>query len=183
MCNCLEKWQGVVNGDNVASSMDALAPNCICESETVSPWSKAGPVMSEELLTRLITSVDTDPKVPGELSRAVLQNLMRHGVSTDRGLDADEAIERGMARVMNPLRPRIFFGYSNVSVANIRAVHSRHSQARPCVYDDAIEDNPRHAVFLLSCTQAQAASEMKQALFVLLQAGYKKTGTNQAPRQ
>lgn len=142
-----------------------LALDCICEAESVSPYSP-GPVSQAETLARLIYSPHHIDRETGEVTEAAFSDVKDKGLSVQREAHAVPAEiwaigERKLADdVAKGKVDRKFLGIVVAQVQAIRMVTYDGGARALCVYDSALPDQQAHADV---CQTVAPPSAMKRA--------------------
>lgn len=141
-----ELFAGVAKDPRKAEKIDAEAPDCACEAESVSPHSP-GPVTDDESVWRLILSPVHYEVATGSVKEMAFADASNKGLSVQRFAAAGGEAgirQRGHARAA--AQPgRVFECAVGATAADIRALRGPDGCGRFCIYDTAEADDPAHA--------------------------------------
>lgn len=176
---CQTKWQELTahKEKNIAAAIELFAPSCECESHSISKYS-IGPVDDDEVVYRLVTSPLDIIEGANTLNAGISRDLTFHGISTRRAR-AEEELHNEMVRfgkgLAKDLQKGQFYGYVRTKVSDIRALRDTTGLSRPCVYDDALCHDRRHAAIMMHARKAKK-KEMELKVFKLFEKGFTRIG-------
>ena len=175
---CQIRWQELValKEKKFAAAIEQFAPNCECEAHSISKYS-VGPVVDNEVVYRLVTSPLDIVEGATALNAGISRDLATHGISTYRASeheDVRDAMIRSGVGLAKDLQKGRFYGFVKTKVSDIRALRDAAGQ-RPCVYDDALYHNRRHAAIMMHAKNAKL-KEMQLKLFKLFEKGFTPIG-------
>lgn len=141
----------------LAREVEAAAPDCMCEAESMSALSP-GPVENHEILHRIMVSPrDYDP-VTKLIAQRPFEKLFANGLSVmrDRGSDADFLDIAEDSLLSKPGSDfRSVQAVCSVGAGAIREIESENQQQAFCIYDQTVPRNiegadpvPTHAGIL-----------------------------------
>lgn len=162
---CREILNDELCGHRVSAMLDAH-PDCACEQHRSNDFS-AGPIANNELIVHLIMSpIDIDPD-SNKLRPDVNRDTLSHGMSCVRckTLDEIDLDEMGRQReVLKQDKGHRYMGYVALSAGYLRGLHDTMKRAY-CVYDTALETEPRHAEVMCNLKEKAKRREFQVKLW------------------
>lgn len=129
---------------NRVAQIDAVAPDCACESHPMSEYSP-GPVTDYETLVRFVSSPLFYDKKKGRLKPNLFSHVATKGCSIVRELHATDSNVSEFVRNL-AIRDQEWIGVVTATCKGIRAIRIADTERRPlCIYDMALPNNPAHA--------------------------------------
>lgn len=129
-----------------AADLDSLAPNCVCEQCSNSPY---GMIESSETLIRFVVPPQHWDKKKQRVKAAALSQAETQGMSVYRcGYCSDEELLRAAQDLVGPKRQQVpTAGILGVLVLPADAVKSCLNESSPpyCIYDTELPNKPSHA--------------------------------------
>lgn len=145
-CLCRSLHSDTYDSDDRVYLIADAAPNCGCESHSISTYSP-GPIEKDELIGRMVCSPMHVHRNRKELKPNFFDHAFSFGLSVQRLKHAsqEELIEL-ISGFLSPKEDRVWLGYVSCSFKSLQMLESGSTGKRMfCVYDSGEENNPAHA--------------------------------------
>lgn len=145
-CSCADLNAVTEGSEDRANAIAESAPRCVCESESLSPYSP-GPVQPHETIARMVcVPIHVNRKKP-DLLPSFFNHAFSLGLSAQRLESAsDQELVAWLNRFVGGADDRVWLGYVQTSCGKLRQVErdGAADERAFCVYDAALEASPSH---------------------------------------